>query len=616
MLFLLHTCSPGSLCVIVVMVRDKDHLQTEETSEKVEYDLGVGRPNFLSRTKISVSRTSGWRRPSRNRTHLSGSETDKEVFSRTERRGYKSKSKMLPVVPPNVHEDHLVRHMEVPQVINDTWCTPEDAASCTSKRKEMLLDLVKSFFDGLYKSAIGILKKTRPFWLEYHTDRFVQPPRFTVNMLHSSTHHIQPGPHKPVVSAPSRVDNIDMVSELVRYGTFHSWSNPAAWPNRLAAAGFYYRNQGDEVVCFSCGCTCSDWQQGVEPMVVHRRLAPSCRFVNGHAENIPVIESQEAKNYLIQVSGCRPTHNPPAIVHTSPMTQQSQPRHPQTTTVANTAGLLSLPPPSRYPGEATSAPLSLSPAQIATPTTPAVAVPPSHVQTHSSPPQPTRPTEKCDGSILGINTDRPQHPTYAVTSTRVKSYTSWPHTSHTPVQLAEAGFFHTGQGDSVRCFFCGTGLRNWDSGDNPWVEHARWSPQCVYLVQHQGRDFVDLVQSLTSGGNQVEYSQVQDILRDTRPAAAPQKQQGVDAGTVAPVAQAVGEVTGDALGDEHEDDSLVEENERLKQQTMCKICLDKEVSIVFLPCGHLVCCVECAPALRKCPMCRGNIRGTVRAFMS
>ncbi|XP_045198939.2 baculoviral IAP repeat-containing protein 7-A-like [Mercenaria mercenaria] len=60
--------------------------------------------------------------------------------------------------------------------------------------------------------------------------------------------------------------------------------------------------------------------------------------------------------------------------------------------------------------------------------------------------------------------------------------------------------------------------------------------------------------------------------------------------------------------------SLKEENQHLKEQMMCKICMDKDANIVFLPCGHLVSCVECAHALRKCAVCRTVIQGTVRAY--
>lgn len=61
--------------------------------------------------------------------------------------------------------------------------------------------------------------------------------------------------------------------------------------------------------------------------------------------------------------------------------------------------------------------------------------------------------------------------------------------------------------------------------------------------------------------------------------------------------------------------SLEEENQNLKDQQTCKICLDEPIAIVFLPCGHMASCANCAPALRKCPICRVFIKGTVKAIM-
>ncbi|CAL1549161.1 unnamed protein product [Lymnaea stagnalis] len=61
---------------------------------------------------------------------------------------------------------------------------------------------------------------------------------------------------------------------------------------------------------------------------------------------------------------------------------------------------------------------------------------------------------------------------------------------------------------------------------------------------------------------------------------------------------------------------LKEKNNQLRQQTVCKICMDKEVAVVFLPCGHLVSCAECASGMKDCPICRVTVKGIVRAFMS
>lgn len=59
-----------------------------------------------------------------------------------------------------------------------------------------------------------------------------------------------------------------------------------------------------------------------------------------------------------------------------------------------------------------------------------------------------------------------------------------------------------------------------------------------------------------------------------------------------------------------------EQLRRLQEERTCKVCMDQEVSVVFIPCGHLVVCKDCAPSLRKCPICRGTVKGTVRTFLS
>lgn len=62
--------------------------------------------------------------------------------------------------------------------------------------------------------------------------------------------------------------------------------------------------------------------------------------------------------------------------------------------------------------------------------------------------------------------------------------------------------------------------------------------------------------------------------------------------------------------------SLEEENRQLKDARLCKVCLDEEVGVVFLPCGHLVTCVQCAATVNQCPMCRTIIKGFVRTYLS
>lgn len=47
--------------------------------------------------------------------------------------------------------------------------------------------------------------------------------------------------------------------------------------------------------------------------------------------------------------------------------------------------------------------------------------------------------------------------------------------------LAKAGFYYTGTTDKVTCFACGVNVASWEPEDEPWTEHEKWSPACIYL---------------------------------------------------------------------------------------------------------------------------------------
>ena len=60
-----------------------------------------------------------------------------------------------------------------------------------------------------------------------------------------------------------------------------------------------------------------------------------------------------------------------------------------------------------------------------------------------------------------------------------------------------------------------------------------------------------------------------------------------------------------------------QENQKLKEikeSHCCIICMDNEISTVFLPCGHLLSCFDCASFLKKCPICRQPIKNKYRTF--
>ncbi|XP_008573858.1 PREDICTED: baculoviral IAP repeat-containing protein 1 isoform X3 [Galeopterus variegatus] len=72
---------------------------------------------------------------------------------------------------------------------------------------------------------------------------------------------------------------------------------------------------------------------------------------------------------------------------------------------------------------------------------------------------------------------------YQEEEARLESFQNWPFYAQgiSPQALSAAGFVFTGKRDTVQCFSCGGCLGNWEEGDDPWKEHAKWFPKCEFL---------------------------------------------------------------------------------------------------------------------------------------
>ncbi|RZC35564.1 BIR and/or zf-C3HC4 3 domain containing protein [Asbolus verrucosus] len=166
---------------------------------------------------------------------------------------------------------------------------------------------------------------------------------------------------------------------------------------------------------------------------------------------------------------------------------------------------------------------------------------------------------------------------------RLETFADWPKALKLkPKQLAEAGFYYKGVGDQTVCFHCGGGLKDWEDNDDPWEQHALWFPKCGYLITTKGEGFVDEVRNkLKTEQNPLPNSS----SASTKEASAESKSEG---------------------GGAAQDDL----------SKMCKICFINEIEVVFIPCGHLLACIECSLSLKTCPVCRQRFDGAMRVFPS
>ncbi|XP_069139323.1 uncharacterized protein [Argopecten irradians] len=508
-----------------------------------------------------------------------------------------------------------------------------------------------------------------------------------------------------------------MVYEWGRLKTFFNFPmNNPMMPVTLAKYGFYYNGDSDVVKCFSCNVSHGNWQKGDSVYVVHYQTSPRCRFMNGEDKrNVPVNgdvaasvdkraggrDDSLARN--TDLSETTPRLSTPATV-TSLFLDPKSNITPETDT-RGSSGPSSNEETREVDNQYMSQqhPTTLDQRQQL------------RLEQNGGGQQPLQ--RQQDQTVVNgaatnfTNTEaaaaRPRYPNYSSAAARAGTFNGFPnHLDQTPQFMAKAGFFYAGYGDYVRCFFCGGGLRNWEPGDDPWVEHARWFPRCTHVKQHKGQPFINLVlqrqreltlpneyittrqhasntdqnvtnqtasvqthndrqtgarNSHTSARNQTEsksepnttantqQSRVPGSLvdRDQSAKQSPDPKQTGSNGRKRPSAGTANssKITNETKNVEHKTSnsqtaqhlnpepklrgssqansytdeelkSIQEENTQLKEQMKCKICMDNDVCISFLPCGHLCCCAECAPVMVKCPICRQVISGSMITYLS
>nr|XP_039257835.1 uncharacterized protein LOC120334395 [Styela clava] len=68
------------------------------------------------------------------------------------------------------------------------------------------------------------------------------------------------------------------------------------------------------------------------------------------------------------------------------------------------------------------------------------------------------------------------------------------------------------------------------------------------------------------------------------------------------------------LNAEENSESLQQQLEKIEEERMCKICFSNPADMVFIPCSHMICCMECTQAIRHCPVCRKKIEKAIKTY--
>lgn len=208
------------------------------------------------------------------------------------------------------------------------------------------------------------------------------------------------------------------------------------------------------------------------------------------------------------------------------------------------------------------------------------------------------------------NTYKPKVPRMCTFKARLKSFKFWPMISISIQKLADCGFFYTGYGtpceDEVTCFFCGLSLGNWEHGDDPLIEHDKFSPNCNYLSIK-----IDKKQD-TSKEHEFINEACKIFSKSLVEKVATQhfKETNTHYTSYLDLYEEVLRCSGN---------DLVKNTPTRKGPTndnlLCKICMDHTLDIVFEPCRHLCSCFNCAQNMQTCPICRMFITERIKTFL-
>ncbi|CAG2225808.1 unnamed protein product [Mytilus edulis] len=337
------------------------------------------------------------------------------------------------------------------------------------------------------------------------------------------------------------------------YYTTDQRSNQLYYTTDQQSNQLYYttdqRRKGDEVVCFSCNLPYKNWKGNDSPKEIHIRCSPLCNFIQNKSSEI-ISNSFFEKNTISTVSNS---------------SQINATKSDITFTRGLQTHLSSISSNSRDSNRQAFLPKITN--DVSTDTQASI-----------------------EPMTLGICLDKPKYPKYAVRRQRLDSFQHWPpYLTQSPDEMALAGFFYAGSEDHCRCFSCGGSLRNWEPGDQPWVEHARWYQNCAFVRNCKGDRFIQDVQT---NNMQTEIFKKANITNSALYEAILSIDYILEEDMTETILEEdMAETIVEKRVNKQKPDQelelsnriLKEENQNLKDHQTCKICLDEPIEIVFLP---------------------------------
>ena len=227
---------------------------------------------------------------------------------------------------------------------------------------------------------------------------------------------------------------------------------------------------------------------------------------------------------------------------------------------------------------------------------------------------------------LGI-VKQPKECEYALADKRYQSFLESPFNNEEQViNFVDAGFYYSGFGDFVKCFFCGLCVGQWNIHDCPYGTHKDCAKDCGYIQNVKSEMFFKVISSTSTHiifrNVSRKSSKIKSHFRDS--SIRTLLECGV--GSIQQLKEFINHDINNMSSidvykfvdpdykteNKSEVNELTSKIEEIKSKKLCLICVSNPADTICFPCGHMNICFHCSLALKKCCLCRSPIKGRFR----
>ena len=151
---------------------------------------------------------------------------------------------------------------------------------------------------------------------------------------------------------------------------------------------------------------------------------------------------------------------------------------------------------------------------------------------------------------------------YKYEEARLATFSNWSSPYVSPEELARSGFFYLQKLDHVKCFYCFGILGDWNEGDNAIEEHEGFFPFCPFIRKMNiGKIPADSFPQSFDVCGKMDLTYYETSYPERYKSFNPEQE----------------------LTHEEKEENYTDES------ALCKVCLIKNINIIFDLCGSLTC---------------------------